>query len=74
MEYHVCIDIDRAIENAKMLKGFITLDGRTLQTVAEIRAFLREQKKIGRRVLPIGDCDNFDYEKGCLGHFTEDKQ
>ena len=74
MEYHFCIDIDRAIENAKMLKGFITFDGRTLQTVAEIRAFLREQKKIGRRVLPIGDCDNFDYEKGCLGHFTEDKQ
>jgi hypothetical protein len=22
----------------------------------------------GRRVLPCGECDNFDFQKGCLGH------
>lgn len=74
MKYPFCINIDGAIENAQMLKGCITVDGRTLQTVAEIRAFLREQKKMGRRVLPVGDCDNFDYQKGCLGHPAEGEQ
>lgn len=22
----------------------------------------------GRRVLPLGECDNFDYQTGCQGH------
>lgn len=70
---HMCLSIDGGIKNARMLKGCITTDdGRTLQTVAEIREFLYGQKALGRRVLPMGDCDNFDYIKGCLGHKVED--
>lgn len=71
MKYHFCMNIDGAIENARTLKGCITVDGHTLNTVKEVRAFLYEQKAMGRRVLPIGDCDNFDYQKGCLGHQEE---
>jgi hypothetical protein len=22
----------------------------------------------GKKVVPIGECSNFDYQKGCLGH------
>ena len=68
MRRHLSLNIDGAIRNAKMLKGCITVDGRVLNTVEEIRAFLYEQKGMGRKVLPCGDCDNFDYQKGCLGH------
>lgn len=75
MIYHCCLSIDGAIKNAKDLKGCITLDnGRTLDTVKEIRDFMYQQKAMGREVLPVCDCDNFDYIKGCLGHKQEDEQ
>lgn len=71
---HVCIDIDGAIKNAHMWKGCITVDGRVLNTVEEVRHFLYQQKAMGRELLPTGDCDNFDYKKGCLGHPSEDEK
>lgn len=71
---HMSLDIDGGIKNARLLKGCITVDGRTLNTVKEIRAFLYEQKAMGRKVLPMGDCDNFDYQTGCLGHQVEDEE
>lgn len=71
MMRHLSLNIDGAIRNAKMLKGCITVDGRVLNTVGEIRDFLHEQKRMGREFLPYGDCDNFDYKKGCLGHQVE---
>ncbi len=71
---HCCLDIQGGINNAKMLKGAITVDGKKLYTCKEVRDFLRGQLAIGRRVLPIGDCDNFDDEKGCLGHVIEESE
>ncbi len=65
---HMCLDIQGGIYNAKMLKGAITVDGKKLNTVKEVRDFLNGQLALGRRVLPMCDCDNFDYQKGCLGH------
>lgn len=73
MMRHLSLNIDGAIRNAKMLKGCITVDGRVLNTVGEIRDFLYEQKRMGREFLPYGDCDNFDYKKGCLGHQKEEE-
>lgn len=74
MMRHLSLNIDGAIRNAKMLKGCITVDGRVLNTVGEIRDFLYEQKRMGREFLPYGDCDNFDYKKGCLGHQVEEER
>lgn len=59
--------------NAKMLKGVITVDGHTLNTVREIKNFLQGQLDMGREVLPMGDCDNFDYQTGCQGHVVEEE-
>lgn len=70
--YHVCIDISGGIKNARALRGCITTDGKRLDTVAEVRSFLREQLALGRKVLPCGDCDNFDYQTGCKGHVVEE--
>lgn len=69
---HCCLDISGGMRNARMLKGCITVDGCTLNTVKEIRNFLQGQLAMGRRVLPMGDCDNFDYQTGCRGHYVED--
>ena len=68
MIYHCCMSIDGAIINAKMLKGCITVDGRTLETVKEIRDFMKGELAKGRRVLPMGKCSNFCYQTGCKGH------
>lgn len=69
---HCCLDIEGGIRNAKDLKGCITIDGRTLMTAKEVKEFLMYQLALGRRVLPLGDCDNFDYQTGCKGHIVED--
>lgn len=42
-------------------------DGRPL-TDGEARAFLAESKEKGWKVIPCGDCDNFDHQTGCKGH------
>lgn len=69
---HCCLIIPGGMMNARMLKGVITVDGHTLNTVKEIKNFLQGQLDMGRRVLPMGDCDNFDYQTGCRGHCVED--
>lgn len=70
---HFCMNIEGAIANAKDLKGCITVDGKTLATVKEIRDFMRKQLAMGRKVLPMCRCSNFDYQKGCLGHEKPEK-
>lgn len=68
MIYHMCMSIEGAILNAKTLKGCITVDGRKLETVGEIRNFMRSELAKGRRVLPLSKCSNFCYKTGCKGH------
>ena len=65
---HMSLDISGALKRAKDFKGCITVDGKTLMREDEIKDFLRYQLSLGRRVLPCGDCDNFDYQTGCKGH------
>jgi hypothetical protein len=68
MIYHMSMSIEGAILNAKTLKGCITVDGHTLETVGEIRNFMRSELAKGRRVLPLSKCSNFCYQTGCKGH------
>lgn len=72
MVRHTCLSIEGAIRNAKDLKGCIEVNGRTLNTVAEIRAYLKIQQSKGYRVLPMCECSNFDFQKGCKGHIKEE--
>lgn len=71
---HMCLDIEGGIRNARMLKDCITVDGKRLHTEKEIKDFLRGELSKGRRVLPMADCDNFDYQTGCKGHYVEDEE
>lgn len=70
--FHCCLDVQGGIRNAKDLKGCITVDGHTLFTVKEVKSFLQDHLNAGHEVLPMGDCDNFDYKTGCRGHYVED--
>jgi hypothetical protein len=42
-------------------------NGRPL-TNRQLRTILQEAHAEGKRVLPMGDCNNFDYQTGCRGH------
>lgn len=71
---HPSLEITGGIKNAKMLAGNITVDGKILKTAVQVREYLQGQLALGRRVLPCCDCDNFDYQKGCLGHEIKERE
>ena len=74
-KYHIHINIEGAMHNAEAFIGAVIVDGKMLQTVEEVKQFFRSQLDLGRKILPVGDCDNFDYQRGCRGHeIKEDKQ
>lgn len=75
MILHLSLNIEGALKNAKAFVGCIeTEDGKTLNTVAEVKAFFKEQLAMGRKYLPYGECDNFDYQHGCKGHPSKEKE
>lgn len=71
---HLSLSIEGGIRWAEDLRGCIEVDGKTLNTAEEVRDFLRGQLALGRKYLPMGDCDNFDYQRGCLGHTVPDTE
>ena len=46
-------------------------DGRTLEPQDVKRQFIEEISR-GHLFLPLGDCDNFSFTEGCLGHPDHD--
>jgi hypothetical protein len=70
----MCADIRGMLENntrKNSLKGVLKDDdGRSL-THEEAREYLYDCLAKGWRVIPYGDCDNFDYKTGCKGHESE---
>ncbi len=76
-KYHLCIDISGALRNwtaknfARYYFGSVLHDDGRSMTHAEAIFMLKENRAMGRRVLPIGECDNFDYQNGCMGHPAE---
>ena len=75
---HLCVAVrpqlrlsDRAL--LARWKGCIEDEDKTLDTGFAIREFFMDHLVQGHRVIPGGECDNFDYEKGCLGHPQEDE-
>ena len=64
---HLSLDIRGAIHNRDGWKSVSAKDGRKL-TKAEAVEWLMDRLAEGKRVLPFGPCDGFDYQKGCPGH------
>ena len=68
---HKHISIDGLLKwNNKELTGIMN-DGKGNEySGAAVRKILMQEKAAGSRVIPIGDCDNFDNQVGCRGHGT----
>ena len=68
--YHVSLDIMSACEwpKSRLRKLLVnTATGRML-TSDEARRVLLQHLSEGRKFLPTGDCEGFDYQTGCPGH------
>ena len=70
MKYHLCMNIDGAIRNMTdaELRGMFQFKDGTRMTPHQARQTLKIEKQKGHRVIPLSECDNFDYQRGCLGH------
>ena len=72
MYKHLCIDVRGALNNLlngdRSWIGAITYGDKLLTTKNEVKDFFNLCLWEGKLKLPIGDCDNFDYQTGCKGH------
>jgi hypothetical protein len=77
--HHFCQSVRGALRNwdrrmmKRMASAFIMDDGRHLQTADEVREFLMDCLAKGWEVLPMGDCEGFDFKTGCPGHTQPDE-
>lgn len=47
---------------------YITRNDGSRYTPSELRTVFLEELAKGHEVVPIGECDNFDWKHGCQGH------
>lgn len=70
----MCIDIKGVLKNKlgkKSLKGFFTDENNRPCSHDKAVEYLTDCLLKGWRVIPVGECDNFDYQNGCQGHEIE---
>ncbi|WP_333676806.1 hypothetical protein [Dyella sp.] len=68
--YCSCLDVRGAIKRItkrNLARMFKRADGTRL-SAAEAKDYLLDQLAQGREFIPFGQCDNFDYKNGCMGH------
>jgi hypothetical protein len=70
---HMSCNIAGLIRNTgkKSMKGFMSDDGREMSN-KEVRAYLQDCLNKGYKVIPLGNCEGFDYQTGCPGHLKEE--
>ena len=77
---HLCLSVRGSLfkndkELLRSFKNCITTDeGKTLTTVIEIRNFFYDELTKGHEVIPMTECDNFDYKTGCKGHVNREEK
>ena len=71
---HMCMSVRGALRKPdKEIKGILLHEDDTPMTASEVREALFDELAKGHEVIPIGECDNFDYKKGCRGHEQKEK-
>ena len=74
-KFHCCLDIEGGIKRAKDLKGCITVDGKILTDVSDIKKIPERTARYGeKKSFLAATATNFDYQTGCKGHDVEDKE
>lgn len=65
---HMSINIEGVLRyDDNYLSKLFTDDGEN-KPGHVVRDWLKLQLALGKRVLPMGDCEGFDYQTGCPGH------
>lgn len=75
--FHICVDVKGVLkltpkEFHKEYNGVFSGDNGRVLSDKEARDALLEELAKGHRVIPSNGCDNFDFQKGCLGHEHEE--
>ena len=75
---HFAQDVRGALRNwdkrmMKRMASSIIVDGKRLKTADEVREFFMDCLASGKELLPMGDCEGFDYKTGCPGHEYPDE-
>jgi hypothetical protein len=65
MNFHLSTNISGAIKNGAFLK---TIAEQQNCKPKQVKLWLLSLLDQGHRLLKDSECDNFDPEKGCLGH------
>lgn len=69
---HFCVSVRGILNMTKAEKRkiatSITIDKKTLRTADEVQEHFLNELSQGHEVLPVGECDNFDYKTVCKGH------
>jgi hypothetical protein len=74
---HMCADIRGMLNNYTRkgsLKNTFTDETGHKLSHEEAREYLYDCLAKGWKVIPMGECDNFDYQTGCKGHRVEDTE
>lgn len=69
---HLSLDIRGAIQGTGW-KCVSAKDGGRVRK-AEAIEYLMDRLAEGKRVLPLGPCEGFDYQKGCPGHEDDEPE
>lgn len=74
-DYHLRIDLRGALSHwhASEWKNCVRDDEGRMMTPDEVQQEFFNLLESGVRFIPCGPCDNFDSEKGCLGHPHTDR-
>lgn len=69
-DFHLRLDLRGALRNWRDSdwKNRVKTDGGKTMTPDEVREEFFNLLAQGKKFIPMGACDNFDEEKGCLGH------
>ena len=68
---HMCLDVEGFISSARFpsaYKGMFKHDDGSPMSPEDARAELFDCLRRGWRVIPLGQCSDFDYQTGCRGH------
>lgn len=72
---HLCQDLQGALDRweDRLWDSVCRDNDGNVMSPAAVKAYFQKCLAEGKRVIPFGACDNFDYQKGCLGHDKPDE-
>lgn len=71
---HMCISVRgvlstwKTTEWKRALKTITKKDGTRYQSINDLKSAFFDELAKGHEVIPLGECDNFDWKTGCKGH------